>query len=228
MLRDAEKTFERLKEEEREERYGKREDSRRGRGEDHADGRRDRGTNREREERDRVRSRDRERTPPDRDRYTGRDTDRAGNRDDRRDTGRRHFMKPGNEDSERDPSHAHPHRSRDDPPKPRRGFLKPSEAADARREHETSDHSRESTRERTSFKRPDDDDVDGMYRRRRDELKTRSRSDAPRWKKETRPETKGKSSASSGMDISFFSIVLGLSPITVSKVTSIKNKGLIY
>ena len=209
MLRDAEKTFERLKEEEREERYGKREDSRRGRGEDHADGRRDRGTNMEREERDRVRSRNRETGPSgDRDRYIGRDSGRAGNREDRRDSGRRGFMKPGNEDSERDPSNSHPHRSRDDHPKPRRAFMKPSEGADARREAENSESRQESTRERPSFKRPDDDDVDGTYRRRRDELKTRSRSDAPRWKKETRPETKENSSGSSGAVNFLFSIVL--------------------
>ena len=198
MLRDAERTFERLKEGEREERYGKREDSRHGRPEDHADGRRDLGSNREREERDRISCRDREKGPPrDRDRYTGRNSDRAGNREDRRDTGRRRFMKPGNDDCERDPSHSHTHRSREDLPK--RGFLKPSDAADARREPETSESHLEIVREKPSFKRPDDDDVDAMYRRRRDEPKTRprSRSDAPRWKK-AQADTKGNSSGSSG------------------------------
>ena len=219
MLREAENTLDRLKEEEQKERSGRKEDSKHGRLRDHVDRTRDEGRRRERDERDR------ERIPPrhrdafgcrdrQRDRNIGRDTDRAGRdrdwetyREDRRDPRRRQFMKPSNDNSGGKPVPSYHPQTREEhsPPRRKRGFLKPGEATDTRREHETSESRREQKRERQMFKRPadnndDDSDIDAMYERRRAELKTRSRS-PPRWKKETAiRERKMSSSGNSGLE----------------------------
>ena len=219
MLREAENTLDRLKEEEQKERSGRKEDSKHGRLRDHGDRTRDEGRRRERDERDR------ERIPPrhrdvfgcrdrQRDRNMGRDTDRAGRdrdwetyKEDRRDPRRRQFMKPGSDNSGGNPATSYHPRTREEhsPPRRKRGFLKPGEATDTRREHETSESRREQKRERQMFKRPadnndDDSDIDAMYERRRAELKTRSRS-PPRWKKETATrERKMSSSGNSGLE----------------------------
>ncbi|KAK2182669.1 hypothetical protein NP493_341g01024 [Ridgeia piscesae] len=172
MLSEAEKTLERLKEEERQERYGRREDDRRGRQRDHHGRSSDGGR--------RWEGRDRDRTPPrDRDRAKygsrdrGSDRDRArGNRDlHGEDRPRRRFMKPG---CDNDNGGQHSSRGREDhsPGRQRRGFLKPG------KDTERQSSSREPRREKPSFKRPadDDDGIDAMFEQRRAELKTRSRS----------------------------------------------------
>ena len=204
MLSEAEKTLERLKEEERQERYGRREDDRRGRQRDHHGRSSDGGR--------RWEGRDRDRTPPrDRDRAKygsrdrGSDRDRArGNRDlHGEDRPRRRFMKPG---CDNDNGGQHSSRGREDhsPGRQRRGFLKPG------KDTERQSSSREPRREKPSFKLPadDDDGIDAMFEQRRAELKTRSRSPHSRWRKESAVrERRRSSSGDSGLGVFLSSTV---------------------